>query len=47
MASYALKRGTYKRTVGEYYGTPKEVWEFRTPAQGRIARGDRARVSRR
>jgi len=26
----ALKRGTYKFTRGEHYGTPKEVWGFLT-----------------
>ncbi len=27
-----LKRGQFKSTVGEFYGTPKEVWGFRTRA---------------
>ena len=27
-----LKRGQYKSVPGEHYGTPKEVWGFRTPA---------------
>ena len=25
-----LKRGTYKQVKGKHYGTPKEVWDFRT-----------------
>ena len=32
-----LKRGQFKSTVGEFYGTPKEVWGFRT-APARFAR---------
>jgi hypothetical protein len=28
-----LKRGTYKSTPGEYYGTPKEVWGLREPTR--------------
>ncbi len=37
-----LRRGGYKSIAGKYYGTPKEVWDFRTAASGdapeRIAR---------
>ena len=29
-----LKRGLYKAVPGRYYGTPKEVWNFRTTAGG-------------
>src|SRR5258706_10040739 len=31
-ARIRLKRGRYKSVSGEHYGTPKEVWGFRTPA---------------
>lgn len=31
-AGARLKRGRYKAVPGEYYGTPKEVWGFRTKA---------------
>ena len=30
IARMRLKRGRYKSVVGEFYGTPKEVWGFRT-----------------
>lgn len=33
IAGESLKRGRYKSTRGEYYGTPKEVWNFRTTAR--------------
>ena len=29
----ALKKGTVQVVPGEYYGTPKELWGFRTAAQ--------------
>ena len=29
-----LKRGFYKAVAGRYYGTPKEVWNFRTASGG-------------
>jgi Zn-dependent metalloprotease len=29
-----LKRGSFKSTPGEHYGTPKEIWDFRTVASG-------------
>ena len=28
-----LKRGRYKAIAGEHYHTPKEIWNFRTPAR--------------
>ena len=31
MRSASLAKGKYKRVAGKYYGTPKEVWGFRTP----------------
>ena len=31
-ASWKLERGRYQAVAGEHYGTPKEVWGFRTPA---------------
>ena len=30
IAGIRLARGRYKSVRGEYYGTPKEVWGFRT-----------------
>ena len=27
----ALRKGTYRAVPGEFYGTPKEVWGFRSP----------------
>jgi len=32
MAARRLKRGEYRASMGRYYGTPKEVWGFRTRA---------------
>ncbi len=35
VAGMRLKRGSYKSVPGKHYGTPKEVWGFRTaPARG-------------
>jgi hypothetical protein len=28
-----LKRGRYKTIAGQYYRTPKEIWNFRTAAR--------------
>ena len=33
MPGKTLKRGNYKATPGEFYGTPKEIWDFRMPAR--------------
>jgi len=33
-AGIRLKRGRYKAVAGEHYGTPKEVWGFRTAPGG-------------
>jgi len=30
-----LRRGRYRAIEGEYYGTPKEIWDFRYPTRGR------------
>jgi len=38
-----LKRGSFKRETAEYYGTPKEVWNFRT----RFGRGTATAIARR
>src|SRR5215212_5978902 len=32
MTGRRLARGEYRAAVGRYYGTPKEVWGFRTRA---------------
>ena len=32
MPGIRLKRGEYRASAGRYYGTPKEVWGFRTRA---------------
>ena len=32
MTGRRLKRGEYRASLGHYYGTPKEVWGFRTRA---------------
>ncbi|HSQ03992.1 MAG TPA: hypothetical protein VLN59_08155, partial [Burkholderiales bacterium] len=37
-----LKRGHYKSVPGKYYGTPKELWDFRTAA----ARGSPKSIAR-
>ena len=47
-ASIALKRGQYKSVQGEHYGTPKEVYGFRTrrvPAARSPAQAARAFLS--
>lgn len=33
LAGLQLKRGACKKIAGQYYGTPKEVWNFRTRAR--------------
>jgi Fungalysin metallopeptidase (M36) len=38
-----LKRGSFKRETAEFYGTPKEVWNFRTRAE----RGSAVNIARR
>jgi len=43
IAGEYLKRGRYKSIRGEHYGTPKEVWNFRTAARS----GSPASVARR
>jgi Zn-dependent metalloprotease len=35
MAGRRLRKGQYQATPGKYYGTPKEVWDFRTRASAR------------
>jgi len=35
MAGRRLRKGQYQATPGKYYGTPKEVWDFRTRATAR------------
>ena len=37
--TWRLKRRGYKQVPGEFYGTPKEVWGFRTEASGSAPRG--------
>ena len=41
-AGLQLKRGTCRKIAGKYYGTPKEVWNFRTRARA----GSPERVAR-
>ena len=38
MAGRQLRKGQYRSTPGKYYGTPKEVWGFRTRASARPVR---------
>jgi hypothetical protein len=38
VATRPLRRGSYRVVPGEFYGTPKEVWGFRTPAREGSAR---------
>lgn len=48
ISGIALKRGRYKAVPGEHYGTPKEVYGFRTrrvPAAGAPAQAARAFLS--
>ena len=35
MAGKRLQKGQYQAVPGKYYGTPKEVWGFRTRASSR------------